>query len=349
MRFFSRFKKFIRWRSLLYAAVFALLIFMPLFGFRALSRLAPGGMPQSRQYNGIISIWNIDTFEGGTYSRESMLNEFARAFQEKNKELYVLAQSYTAEEFDGQLAAGNRPDIVSFGTGAGALLKDSLRTYRGTVTVRDDLAAGGSVGGRLFAVPWCMGGYAVFSTEKAVKEPKVITGSKYTLPLAAYIKNGLTAVLAEESTQYTAYDSYTKNYQNLLLGTQRDVYRLGLKVDNAKINELTMKPLGRYTDLVQYMGIFEGVSDERAEMCEAFIAFATSDACQKKIQKLSMFTVNGTKLYTSGNLAEMENALSAPLRVLNAFTAAHIIEEYKNLCRLALRGDETAKKTINGL
>lgn len=383
MRFFSMFKKLLRLRSLLLAAVFCLLAYMPIFGFPSLQNMGAGGMMSSQGYQGIISLWSVDTFEGGTYSREALLGDFARSFEKINKGVFILAQSFTPEEFAWQIEQGNKPDLISFGVGSGELIKDSLQKYGGKVFARGDITAGGKIEGKTYALPWCMGGYAVFSTDKLLLEAKIdkeknilgevfnggflksgknpktvyslIYGSANTLPLASLLRSSGTFItndygMQTTDTQYTAYEKFVSfSSHTFLLGTQRDIYRLGLKADQGKINELIMAPLGGYTDLVQYMGIFEGVEGSRLKSCEVFLEYITGDGCQQKLARLSMFSPCGVRLYGSGALAEMEEALARPLSVLNVFTAKNVLDEYKRLCGLAAYGDQSAKKSLNGL
>lgn len=351
IKLLMKIRRFFRFQYLLFAFVFALLIFMPIFGFAAL-RNPDGNSDGGTGYQGIVTLWNVDTFEGGTYSRELLLGDFARSFESSHKGLYIVVTAFSPEEFRDQIEKGNRPDLISFGTGAGGLVKGDLQKYRGSMNIRDDLAEGGILSGKQYALPWCMGGYALFSTEKLAAGAKAYAGSKYTLPLAALTKNGVADIMAEESfstnSQYNAYEKFVAKYSSYLLGTQRDIYRLGLKVDQGKISDLKMRVLGNFTDLVQYMGIFEGVSGGRLDACQNFLEYVTSDTCQKKIARLGMFAATDITLYSGGLLSEMESALKN-VRVLSAFTSYEALLEYQSQSLLALQGNEEAKKSINSL
>ena len=56
---------------------------------------------------------------------------------------------------------------------------------------------------------------------------------------------------------YTAYDKFLKgNFENLI-GTQRDVFRVTNRQQKGLLTDYNIFPLGGYTDLVQYISVFE--------------------------------------------------------------------------------------------
>ena len=62
------------------------------------------------------------------------------------------------------LENGTKPDMISFGIGAGDILASLAHTITSS-SVRSDLQAGGIQDGSIKAVPWCFGGYLLCSTK----------------------------------------------------------------------------------------------------------------------------------------------------------------------------------------
>ena len=68
-------------------------------------------------------------------------------------------------------------------------------------------------------------------------------------------------------TQYGAYERFLSgNAATILLGTQRDYWRLKGRMDNGKIGEICFAALSDYTDLVQYVGIGNSKDKTRTEL-----------------------------------------------------------------------------------
>lgn len=63
-------------------------------------------------------------------------------------------------------------------------------------------------------------------------------------------------LLDEGLTQYEAYEKFlTGNNHTVLLGTQRDIYRLTNRIEQGRLGECVFEPLGGFTDLVQYIAV----------------------------------------------------------------------------------------------
>ena len=65
----------------------------------------------------IVSVWNVDTFEGGKGSRTSFLKRVARLAEKSSGETYYRVISYTVEGARAAMLNGEYPDILSFGVG----------------------------------------------------------------------------------------------------------------------------------------------------------------------------------------------------------------------------------------
>ena len=96
-------------------------------------------------YEGILELWNIDTFEGGSVSRTRFLEQQSLQFEAKHKGVFIMVKNMQLEQLALNIKNGNLPDIVSFGIGAGSLLINSLIPLNDTFEVRQDLLKSGNI------------------------------------------------------------------------------------------------------------------------------------------------------------------------------------------------------------
>ena len=127
-------------------------------------------------YNGMIEIWNIDSFESGLKSKVSYLEMMAKSFQKKYKGIYVMVRNLTMNECENLLKTGEIPDIVSCSYGVSQKIKGYVCEFekRNDEVFSGFLEAGKGESGKLYGLAWCFGFYALISTkskiEKAGKE-----------------------------------------------------------------------------------------------------------------------------------------------------------------------------------
>lgn len=122
-------------------------------------------------YTGVVTIWQVDTFEGGTGSRTAWLNKLLASLEKQYNGVYFVVRSMTPERAKTLLASGNEsimPDMISFGRGLidnpeELLMQIPEEYYTGLMP---ELIAACSN----YALPWAFGGYAVFAdSELAAK------------------------------------------------------------------------------------------------------------------------------------------------------------------------------------
>lgn len=307
--------------------------------------------PQPEQQ--ILEVWQLDLFEGGRNSRADFLKRCAISFQRQHQGKYFLVRSVTLHEAQAKLEQGAVPDIVSLSIGGGELFEAYARPYGGKLNVRDDLTESGTLNGSITAVPWCMGGYLLAAYEHVLSgataddllenpfderyRPKKGTAA-CSVGLAAF-NNPFAALLAaggkgewkgEPLAQSEAYSEFLAGRSGVLLGTQRDLYKLCNRKEMGTISPLVIRPLEGYTDLVNYL-VITCAEDKDAELCQSFIESVTSDASQARLIELSLFAVNGQKLYSQEDYAALESALSGELSVPNVFLSSAEIEAERAL------------------
>lgn len=216
----------------------------------------------------VVRVWNIDTFEGGKGSRTAFLKSVARGLQ---GEAYYLVTSYTLEGALSALAEGDAPDVLSFGVGLSAFAERLLPLPYSF--------AGGELGGKALAYPWCMGGYYLFSLTDFEGEGRTaLSVGGENLPVVAARLEG---IAGEETESVAAYTGFLSGKYRYLLGTQRDVCRF-----QARGAKVQARPLTKYCDLYQYIGI---LSSEKREASLAFVEALLSPEVQGRLSEIGMF------------------------------------------------------------
>ena len=130
---------------------------------------------QKSSYNGMIEIWNIDTFESGIKSKMSYIDSQAKKFQNKNKGVYVMVRNMTIGECENSLKNGDTPDIISCSYGVSEKLKDYFVSYENVNNeiYHNFLEAGKCDDGKLYGLAWCTGFYALISTKTKLEKANV--------------------------------------------------------------------------------------------------------------------------------------------------------------------------------
>ena len=216
----------------------------------------------------VVRVWNIDTFEGGKGSRTAFLKSVARELQ---GEAYYLVTSYTLEGALTAFAEGEAPDVLSFGVG--------LSEFAERLLPLPYSFAGGELGGKTLAYPWCMGGYYLFSLTDFEGEGRTaLSVGGENLPAVAARLEGITG---EETESVAAYTGFLSGKYRYLLGTQRDVCRF-----QARGVSVQARPLTKYCDLYQYIGI---LSSEKRDGSLAFVEALLSPEVQGRLSQIGMF------------------------------------------------------------
>ena len=273
---------YILWRGLPFALLLAaaVIVFLPQTAEKAEART-------------VVRVWNIDTFEGGKGSRTAFLKSVARGLQ---GEAYYLVTSYTLEGALSAFAEGEAPDVLSFGMGLSEFAERLLPLKREF--------AGGELGGKTLAYPWCMGGYYLFSLTDFEGEGRtVLSVGGENLPAVAARLEGISG---EETESVAAYTGFLSGKYRYLLGTQRDVCRF-----QARGVSVQARPLTKYCDLYQYIGI---LSSEKRDASLAFVEALLSPEVQGRLFQIGMFPL--------ANNAERTVSVFSSREVLGRLAAA---------------------------
>lgn len=125
------------------------------------------------KFQGLIEIWNIDSFESGMVSKSSFLKSVATKFQERHKGLNFMIRNVSSQELVYLLEAGERPDLVSCSYGVACDVQNIIKPFSQKFDVEDVFLNAGKSGEKQFGVAWCFGMYYLISTEKHLFEAGV--------------------------------------------------------------------------------------------------------------------------------------------------------------------------------
>lgn len=287
----------------------------------------------------VLNFFHIETFEGGSFSRGKYLERQASKFNKRYKNCYIVVKTLSLHDLEMNLADNNKADIYSFSCGAGAYVAGLLKELDKNNNTRDDLKEYGKIGGKLLAYPFILSGYALFSYDSLagedeslgdlVKTKKVGKTEYVGLSLSSGTKgdealkeNGISLLDSDTmifSSSYEAYQNFLKKKSVSLLGTNRDFARLKNREENGGISALRYNYLGRFSDLVQYVGVVSSGNDYKEYYSDLFAKFLTTDDCQNDLANYGLFSTNGKNIYSSGYYLDFENELKKSLKSRNVF------------------------------
>ncbi len=217
--------------------------------------------------NTALSVWQIDSFEGGKGSRADFLQNIGKEFNKKEN-CYITVMSLSAEAARLNLSKGIAPDIVSYGAGVYGL--ESIVTE---------------------FTAWCNGCYCLIALDTDCDfsdvnvENTVINRGKDNFVGVTALFCGLQGADIENPT--AAYIQLINGKYKYLLGTQRDIFRLKTREVNFSI-----KPITEFNDLYQNISITGKCKN--SEYARRYIDFLLSK--KSELNKIGMFG-NGVKLY----------------------------------------------------
>lgn len=172
--------KMIAKRVSVLVGVIIMLVFLPVVGLAKnnnLELIYEKFVGVKSEYQGMIEIWNVDTFEGGLISKTKMLQQVANKFKAENKGLYFMIRNISESECKNLLDSGQRPDLFSASYGVAEMLKNEVSAFEKNDNICDVfLSAGKDEMGKQKAIAWCANAYCLMTThsllEKVGKDAK---------------------------------------------------------------------------------------------------------------------------------------------------------------------------------
>ncbi len=283
---------------------------------------------------GILRLWHIDSFEGGTGSRANFLSSVAKEFESKYG-WYVLVTVHSSESAERAISDGNIPDMISFGTYFDAAADHVLPLEKYEF-------GAASINGKTYAVPWCRGNYFLFGQTgsfSAVNDKNTVVslGGSALAQAAAYFYGLSGEICCEPSVR--AYVDLINGKYEFMIGTQRDVYRF--RTRNFNIDAL---PVNEFNDLWQYIGVCSSDPTVYAA-CQDFLRHLLSENTQKKLTRLGMFSAF-FDIYGSsdGIMDKAEGSISR--RTVSAWLSEDAQSTLQSLALEALSGDKNGGKNF---
>lgn len=218
----------------------------------------------------VLTLWQIDSFEGGRGSRAEYLRSLAQDFA-KSANVYIEVTALSSDAARTNISAGVMPDIISYGAGFYGIESLVLEGY---------------------GKAWCRGAYCLialsgtdFSSVSTANT--VINEGKDNLVSVAALFSGLQG--ANYAAPTSAYVSLISGEYEFLLGTQRDVIRLQTRGESFEI-----KPLTEFNDLYQYISVLTR-DEEKAAVAEEYINYVLSHG--ESLTRIGMLR-DGVTLYS---------------------------------------------------
>ncbi len=322
--------KFFRVFSSVLLCVF--IVFTITFGVNKISEKKD--LTENLGYKGIITVWHVDTFEGGSGSRKAFLLKIARNFEKVNNGVLVFVISHTPLSVQENFIKGSYPDIISYGAGVEVENVISLPI--------ENYASGGIVAEKNLAIPWCRGGYFLiknneFNIKNVNKNVCLVSNAEYTLPILSILDKNYNFNL-KINTQYNAYSSFVNGEGEYLLGTQRDIVRL----NNRGFN-YSATPLSEFNDLYQYVSV-TSTNSEKIEKSIDFINYLLSKESQQKLNEIDMFSCFYNVEYADEKMSQMQQINN--FNTISVFNKKENLTYLKELSHLAYGGDISANNKI---
>lgn len=265
----------------------------------------------------VLELWHIETFEGGSASRELYIKRCAIAFEKLYKNKLIIVKTINPENIENALTNA-KPDMISFGFGVGDIILKYLKPLDKQYKVRDDLLQSAMVNSKQMAIPFILSGYVfITSQSKTLDEWQQTNEQIYTQNIqytnAEYIYKQQPINNGKLLTAYQAYNEFVQNKAKILLGTSRDLYRVNNLIEKGKISA-SFNYINHYSDLVQYIGIIN-----KNIITQNFVEFLLTDKIQIELNNYCLYTTKSLSIYTRQPYVDMENALSNNLFVPKVF------------------------------
>ena len=264
---------------------------------------------KTQQYKRILTVWNIDTFEGGAGSRADFLSK--RAAEYCGDGLLIMVKSHTTESAKTAIEKGEVPSLISYGAGAGFVAPVVKKLKSRQFKFSDE-----------YFVPWCGGGYFLIKKQggnRPIEKLCVSDGENNLAAGALYFSDVEYSELISKTPENACYELISDR-ADALLGTQRDIRRL--EVRNVAF---TATPLETFSDLFQYISVT--TSDAGAyEAAVGFIEYLLDTKTQAKTEKLYMMPAIG-EVSAESPLAVYDRQKT--LKTLSPFTPKETLENFK--------------------
>lgn len=156
-----------------FVLVFVVLLFvcLPLFKMSyedEFSQIFGAFVGSKSKYQGVLVVWNIDSFESGTASKSKYIESVAKSFEKQNKGTYVLVRNLSEYKCLSLLQKGEVPDLFSCSYAVAKKIRDHVVPFSNFDDIEIDkkLLEAGKVENELMALAWARGIYCLITTSE---------------------------------------------------------------------------------------------------------------------------------------------------------------------------------------
>ena len=323
----------IPWKAARFVLLAVILLLTPLVAAEK-TRKESSFPVKTEEYEKVLTLWNIDTFEGGTGARSDFLNSRAIEFGEKG--VLIMVISHTPESAETALSGGATPAMISFGTGL-----DFIAPRVKSLLNKKFPPA--EINGKTYAYPWCKGGYFLLrkSGDNRPINKLIVSDGKRNLALGAayFLNENYDEIILKEPLDAYA-DFVSAGDGTALIGTQRDIKRLITRGLN-----YTATPLEEFNDLYQYIAVT--ADDEAAcSVARKFIDYLLTEKSQEKLSAYGMMPVIGG-VSVCESLSAYDSAKIAAS--VSAFTSQNSLENLKSALLESVKSRKKCQTFENAL
>lgn len=120
-------------------------------------------------WTGIVHIWNVSTWQVGKGNAASWLEKKSRSFEKRNSGIYISVENITAEEYKKRTENGEKPDILSFGTGFINNPQDIFETISLPNKIKSGVNDSALYLNKAYSMPYMMGAYGIYINEELLQ------------------------------------------------------------------------------------------------------------------------------------------------------------------------------------
>lgn len=299
-------------------------------------------LSQKNSQKQVLTLWHIETFEGGSANRAKYLEKVAQNFNKTQKTCFIIVKTLTENQLFLNLEQNKYADIYSFGVGSGYMLSSFLQVLNENKEIREDIQQYSMINDNIYAYPYMFGGYVAITREvdknqtinqKKVKE-LVFGNNSFINPVEAMNSSSFNKIINNDCvynvSSYQAYCDFVEHKAKTLIGTSRDYARINNRESLGTISSCSYDYLGSYTDLIQYIGINKNLNVAKKDLSQKFCAYLTSEQSQQLIKDIGLFGVTKNKIYDKNEYSNFENVfLNSQIKSINVFKNASEIENLK--------------------
>lgn len=114
-------------------------------------------------YQGVLNVWQLNDWRVGAYSRTGLVQAAARRFEKANIGVFVEFENVTASQLSQRLAAGEKPDVLSYPDGWAGISADELLNLDTSGTPPLESPFDRAFAQEPRALPWMAGGEFVLT------------------------------------------------------------------------------------------------------------------------------------------------------------------------------------------